>query len=114
MAASGYAEEARGLATATLLPGSESGGFGANDVASPVFAAWSKQERAGVLLESALAALGPIAIRAFDMTERPVPEPLMDIAAAVRESVPDREDTDILGPSTGAFAEWLRARVFQA
>jgi hypothetical protein len=57
MAITGYEEEARMLATATLLPGSESGGFGQNDVASPVFLAWTKQDRAGLLLENALAAL---------------------------------------------------------
>ena len=43
----GYEEEARLYAQATLLPGSESGGFGQNDVASPVFLAWTKQDRAG-------------------------------------------------------------------
>ncbi|MEL7153784.1 MAG: aromatic amino acid lyase, partial [Pseudomonadota bacterium] len=98
MAAAGYAEEARGLATATLLPGSESGGFGANDVASPVFAAWSKQERAGVLLESTLAALGPICVRALDVTGRDAPEPLCSIVDLVSETVPDTEDAGSLGP----------------
>lgn len=112
MAAAGYAEEARGLATATLLPGSESGGFGANDVASPVFAAWSKQERAGVLLENTLAALAPIAIRAYDVTKRPVPAPLAEISALVRESVPDTDDAGTLGQATGALAERLRDRVY--
>ena len=62
MAATGYEEELRMLTQATLLPGSESGGFGQNDVASPVFLAWSKQERAGVLLEATLAALAPAEI----------------------------------------------------
>ena len=114
MAAVGYAEEARGLATATLLPGSESGGFGANDVASPVFAAWSKQERAGVLLESALAALGPICLRALDVTGREAPEPLRALQALVRQTVPDHEAADPLGRSTGALAEQLRVRVYNA
>lgn len=112
MAAAGYAEEARGLATATLLPGSESGGFGANDVASPVFPAWSKQERAGLLLESTLAALGPIAIRALDATGRPVPAPLEAIAGMVKQTVPDREDAALLGPATGTLAAGLRSMVY--
>ena len=55
MAQTGYEEEARLCAQATLLPGSESGGYGQNDVASPVFLAWSKQDRAGRCLEMALA-----------------------------------------------------------
>jgi histidine ammonia-lyase len=112
MAAAGYAEEARGLATATLLPGSESGGFGANDVASPVFAAWSKQERAGLLLESTLSALGPIAIRAFEATGRAVPEPLRGVAGLIRACIPDRDGPDLLGPLTGALAAQLRDRVY--
>ncbi len=112
MAAAGYAEEARGLAVATLLPGSESGGFGANDVASPVFLSWSKQERAGILLESALAALGPICVRALEATDRKAPAPLRDIVALVRQYVPDCEDAKALGPSTGALADQLRAQVY--
>jgi len=114
MAATGYEEEARMLATATLLPGSESGGFGQNDVASPVFLAWSKQERAALLLESALAALAPIALRALDLMERQVPAPLAALAGAVRAHVPvDRDDLE-LGPATEALAGWLRDRVYQA
>ena len=101
-----------GLATATLLPGSETGGFGANDVASPVFAAWSKQERAGVLLESALAALCPIALRGFDVEGRSPPPALNEIMTLVRRTVPDEEDATLLGPATGELAEALRARVY--
>ena len=63
MAQTGYEEEARLYAQQTLLPGSESGGFGQNDVASPVFLAWTKQERAGACLDMALASLAPIALR---------------------------------------------------
>ena len=73
MAQTGYEEEARLYAQATVLPGSESGGFGQNDVASPVFLAWSKQDRAGRCLDMALASLVPIALRALDVTDRPVP-----------------------------------------
>jgi hypothetical protein len=113
MAATGYEEEARMLATATLLPGGEAGGFGQNDVASPVFLAWSKQERAGMLLEHALAALAPVAMRALDITSRPVPPPLAAVAEATRTLVPvDRRQGLLLGPATGALAEWLRARVY--
>jgi len=114
MAATGYEEEARGLATATLLPGSESGGFGQNDVASPVFLAWSKQERAGLLLEHALAVVVPIALAAYDITGRPVPAPLGVLAGAARDHVPVGRDGLVLGPATGALAEWLRGRVYAA
>jgi len=113
MAATGYEEEARMLATATLIPGSESGGFGQNDVASPVFLAWSKQERAGLLLEQALSALAAIAGLALEVTGRPAPGPLATLARTVREHVPPEEGT-VPGPATGALAEWLRARVYAA
>lgn len=112
MAIAGYAEEARSLATATLLPGSESGGFGANDVASPVFAAWSKQDRAGLLLDHALAAVGPIAVRAFRVSGRPVPEPLRDLAALIEEAVPDTGDADLFGPASARLAGELRERLY--
>lgn len=113
MAAAGYAEEARALATATLIPGSETGGFGANDIASPVFPAWTKQDRAGLLLERALAALAPIALRALDITGRAVLPPLRETAAFVRRHVPDAEgDPGPFGPPTGALAEALRARLY--
>jgi histidine ammonia-lyase len=114
MAATGYEEEARMLATATLLPGSESGGFAQNDVASPVFLAWSKQERAGMLLENTLAVLAPIAVLALDVMERPVPRPLGRLVAAVRDHVPVGREGLVLGPATGALAEWLRGRVYAA
>lgn len=110
-AAAGYAEEARSLATATLLPGSEGGGFGQNDVASPVFLAWRKQERAGVLLESALATLCPVALRALDLTGREAPEALAKLAGLTRESSPEAA-LHVPGPPTGALAERFRNRVY--
>ena len=88
MAATGYEEELRMLTQATLLPGSESGGFGQNDVASPVFLAWSKQERAGALLEATLAALAPIALRALEVTDRPVPPKLDGLVKTIRGAFP--------------------------
>lgn len=115
MAAAGYAEEARALATATLIPGSETGGYGANDIASPVFPAWTKQDRAGLLLERALAALAPIALRALEVTGRGVLTPLRETAALVRQHVPDPEgDPGPFGPQTGALAEAMHARIYAA
>ena len=83
MAMVGYGEEARMLCAATLLPGAESGGFGQNDVASPVFLAWSKQDRAGALLDAALASLTIICARAFAVERRPVPPALAALVADV-------------------------------
>jgi len=112
MAITGYEEEARLLAQATLLPGSESGGFGQNDIASPVFLAWSKQERAGLLLECSLAGLALIALKALEVTGRPVPQPLATLAGDVRATIPDDDPAQPLGPATGALADRLRQRVY--
>ena len=113
MAIAGYTEEMRMLAQATLLPGSESGGFGQDDIASPVFAAWSKQDRAGLLLEHALASLAPIALRALDVMDRPVPEALMDIAAETRSAFADARPTAAFGPQCAGLAAAFRDRVFK-
>ena len=112
MAQTGYEEEARLYAQATLLPGSESGGFGQNDVASPVFLAWSKQDRAGRCLDMALASLVPVALRALDVTERSVPPPLAELEAVVREIVPDFEHDRAFGPLVAVIAETLRGDIY--
>lgn len=112
MAATGYEEELRMLTQATLLPGSESGGFGQNDVASPVFLAWSKQERAGVLLEATLATLAPIALRALEITDRPVPPKLGGLAEAIRGAFPGNDPELVPGPASGKLADDLRALVY--
>jgi histidine ammonia-lyase len=112
MAQTGYEEEARLYAQATLLPGSESGGFGQNDVASPVFLAWTKQQRAGECLDMALASLAPIALRALDVTRRPVPEPLAHLAATMRDAIPDLAGRQPFGPAVDVIAQALRARIY--
>ena len=112
MAQTGYEEEARLYAQATLLPGSESGGFGQNDVASPVFLAWSKQDRAGRCLDMALASLAPIALRALDVTGRPVPPLLAELTAPAREIAPDPAQPVAFGPAVASFAEVLRREIY--
>ena len=112
MAQTGYEEEARLYAQATVLPGSESGGFGQNDVASPVFLAWSKQDRTGRCLDMALASLVPIVFRALDVTDRPVPAPLADLEAVVREIVPDPVQRPAFGPVVAALADALRREIY--
>ncbi len=112
MAQTGYEEEARLYAQATLLPGSESGGFGQNDVASPVFLAWTKQDRAGRCLDMALASLVPIALRALDVAGRPAPPPLAGFAAALRALVPDPAEGRAMGPAVGAIADALRRAIY--
>ena len=112
MAQTGYEEEARLYAQATLLPGSESGGFGQNDVASPVFLAWSKQERAGRCLDMALASLVPIALRALDVTGRTAPSRLAGFEAALRQFVPAPAQQRAFGPVAAAIADTLRGEIY--
>jgi histidine ammonia-lyase len=114
MAIVGYEEEMRMLAQPTLLPGSESGGFAQDDVASPVFLAWSKLDRAGLLLEQILATLAPIACRALDVTERAVPQALQDLAALTAKHFPDKADSKPFGEGISSLAEALRERVYRA
>ncbi len=114
MAMVGYEEEMRMLAQPTLLPGSESGGFAQDDVASPVFLAWSKQEKAGELLELLLASLAPVAMRAFEVTGRPVPGALHALAAETRRHFPDNGDAAAMGACCAALAAQFRARIYSA
>ena len=114
MAMVGYEEEMRMLAQPTLLPGSESGGFAQDDVASPVFLAWSKQEKAGALLELTLASLAPVAMRAYAVTGRPIPEALRSRAAEVTQHFPDDGSVAAMGPSCAALAAAFRAGIYKA
>jgi len=114
MAMVGYEEEMRMLAQPTLLPGSESGGFAQDDVASPVFLAWSKQEKAGELLELTLASLAAVAMRAFDVTGRPVPELLRSRGSEIRQHFPDDGDVTAMGPRCAALAAAFRADIYKA
>jgi histidine ammonia-lyase len=98
---------------ATLLPGSESGGFGQNDVASPVFLAWSKQEKTGSLLEAALASLSFIAWTALTVTERPAPPKLENLVKDIRRFLPEPPGSEALGPAAYQLEARLRERVYR-
>ena len=53
MAITGYLEQAKLAAQRTFIPGTELAGAGQDDVATPVFLAWSKEERAGRCVDAA-------------------------------------------------------------
>ena len=114
MAIVDYEEEMRMLAQPTLLPGSENGGFAQDDVASPVFLAWSKLDRAGLLLDQTLATLAPIATRALDVTNRAEPEALRDLVALIAHHFPDRGDVRPFGADIANLAGAFRARIYRA
>jgi histidine ammonia-lyase len=113
MAAAGYIELAKAAAQRTFIHGSDAGA-GQDDVASPVFLAWGKEERTGRLLDASLAMLAVVASQALHVTDRPVPPALGEFTALVRSYVPPLTEDRILGPELGRLAEALTAEVFTA
>jgi histidine ammonia-lyase len=113
MAAAGYIELAKAAAQRTFIHGSDAGA-GQDDVASPVFLAWGKEERTGRLLDASLAMLAVVASQALYVTDRPVPPALREFAALVRNHVPPLIEDRILGPELGCLAEAFTAEVFAA
>jgi histidine ammonia-lyase len=111
-ASAGYEEEARLMAQTTLLPGAETGGYAQNDVASPIFLSWTKQEKTGALLEAALANLAMIAIRALDLTSRPVPPALAGLESLIRPHLPPLQSGVPPGPVAAKIEAALRRRVY--
>ena len=102
------------LAAPTLLPGSESGGFGQDDVASPVFLAWKKFDRVSELLEQSLASLAPIALRALRVTNRPVPPKLEELSKLIAEQFPEASTKIPFGLDINNLAEQFRRRIYQS
>jgi len=111
MAASGYIEMAKGTAQRTFLHGSDAGA-GQDDVASPVFLAWSKADRTGRLLDASLAMLSIVASQALHVTERQAPPPLRDYLDLVRSYVPPLIEDRILGPELSRLTQAFTAEVF--
>ena len=114
MAIVGYEEEMRMLAQPTLLPGSEGGGYAQDDVASPIFLAWSKLDRAGLLLDQTLASLAPIAVRALQVTKRAAPEALRGLTALTAHHFPDNSSVTPFGADIANITEAFRARIYSA
>jgi histidine ammonia-lyase len=112
MAIVGYEEELRMLSMPTLLPGSESGGFGQDDVASPVFLAWQKFDRSAVLFEQCLASLAPVAVRALTVTGKQVPVKLQALLEETRSCFPDDATDRAMGFDIAKLAMAFRERIY--
>jgi histidine ammonia-lyase len=106
-----FAEDARNACQASLLPGSEGGGFGQNDVASPIFPAWQRHEQAAQALEATLACLAVIASQALFATNRCAPPRLEGLLSEIRRYVPPVEGSRMLGPEVESLAMGFRRRV---
>ncbi len=106
------AEQARGAAQRTFLPGGEGGGFGQNDVAVPTFAAWRKEGEAGRCLDSSLAILAAVASQALHGTRREAPKPLERMFEEIRTLFAPFGSQRAPGPDAGHLAAHFTQRVF--
>ena len=108
MAASGYAEEARGACVPTLLG---LGGWGQNDVPSPAFIAYNRFDRVQGFVLGSLACLAALAGQSFAQTQRAAPPALAGLLADVLELCPPITQRRSLGPDLAALAEMLAGGV---
>ncbi|MBX2883257.1 MAG: aromatic amino acid lyase [Granulosicoccus sp.] len=111
--AADYAQQAKHHAQRTELLGSEGGGFGQNDVASPVFHAWRKAEEAGRCLDACLAVLAVTASQAFHASGNSCPEPLQPLLDDVRFWVPPLTTPRAMGLSVGDVADAFGQRIYR-
>ncbi|MEP6885930.1 MAG: aromatic amino acid lyase [Gammaproteobacteria bacterium] len=112
MAQCGYVEQAKSAAQRTFIPGGDPTGTGQDDVGTPVFLAWAKEERAGRYFDASLAALAAIASQALYATDRQAPPPLRDFVEWVRSILPPLVEDRVLGPQLGSLADGLTQQVF--
>jgi histidine ammonia-lyase len=112
MAITGYLEQAKLSAQRTFIPGTESAGAGQDDVATTVFLAWSKEERAGRCVDAAMSMLAMLASQALYVTGRQPPPALRSFIAAIRSVAPPVVEDRILGPELGRLAEWFTRQAF--
>jgi histidine ammonia-lyase len=109
MVQTGWAEEARVHAGATLL---SLGGFGQNDVPAMSFLAWRKADAVGRCLDAALAVLAALGAQALHGAGQSAPPALAGLVDQVREAFPPVEHVRPLGPDAEALAAAFRRRVF--
>jgi histidine ammonia-lyase len=108
MAASGYAEEARGACVPTLLG---LGGWGQNDVPSPAFIAYNRFDRVRGFVLGSLACLAAIAGQSYAQTGRAAPPALAGLLETVLELCPPITERRSLGPDLAALTEMLGAGI---
>jgi len=109
MIAVGHSEDARSAAQPVILP---RGGPGQNDVASPAFLAWEREQRAAEALESALAVLATAAslrLQTGTLTPR-----LTTTATASNSVAKTLLEQRPFGQALGQLADQLRAAIRHA
>ncbi|MEP6546510.1 MAG: aromatic amino acid lyase, partial [Gammaproteobacteria bacterium] len=112
MAQCGYVEQAKAAAQRTFIPGGDPTGTGQDDVGTPVFLAWAKEERAGRCFDASLGALAAIASQALYATDRQAPPPLRGFLEWVRSILPPVGEDRVLGPQLGSLAQGITRQVY--
>jgi histidine ammonia-lyase len=110
--AAGYIELAKAAAQRTFIPGSDSIASGQDDVATPSFLAWSKEQRAGRCVDASLAMLAVVASQALYVTDRPAPPALRDFMDMVRSHVAPLVEDRVLGPELDSLTDAFTAQIF--
>jgi len=111
MVAVGYSEDARSAAQPVVLP---RGGPGQNDVTSPAFLAWSREEAAGECLDALLALLAGAAGHALSVAEPDLTPDLAHFRAEVGARFPPLQEPRMIGTDAGRLTDYFRELVFSA
>jgi histidine ammonia-lyase len=109
MVATGWAEEARAHAGATLL---SLGGFGQNDVPAMGFLAWRRADATGRCLDAALAVVAALAAQALHVAGQAPPPALGELVDEIRAAFPPVDEVRPLGPDGDALTAAFARRVF--
>jgi len=109
MVQNGWAEEARAMASPTLL---SLGAFGQNDVPAMSFLAWRKASAIGRCLDAALAVLGALASQALHVAGREPPPNLRSLVDEIRVAFPPVTAPRALGDDCQRLAEMFTRRAF--
>jgi len=110
MTENGWAEEARAIATPTLL---SLGGFGQNDVPVLNFLAWRKATAIAECLDAALAVLAALASQALHVAGRQAPPNLRALVDEIRGVFPIVEQPRALGEDCSRLAAAFTAQAFR-
>jgi histidine ammonia-lyase len=109
MVQNGWAEEARAIASPTLL---SLGGFGQNDVPVLNFLAWRKANAIGACLDASLAVLAAIAAQALHVAGHEPPPNLRPLVDEIRAAFPPVTEPRALGGDCQRLTEAFGRRVF--
>ncbi len=110
MVQNGWAEEARAIATPTLL---SLGGFGQNDVPVLNFLAWRKATAIAECLDAALAVLAALGSQALHVAARDAPPNLRALVDEIRVDFPPVDQPRALGEDCRRLAEAFTREAFR-